>query len=592
MDASRTQQQLNIIWEGPQMVTSSLALINREHCSNIIDSGVAGVTIVPTSDNQFSPTGDAKLEKLWAHDIRNVNVPGTHIPYVWIRHQWPTNDQAPKGAKWVINQPWEFSHLTKNMADTFNRADAIWTPTTFCRDAFIRSGVSPDKIQIVPNGIDPTLFTPNGIIPELPTSKKFRFLFVGGTIYRKGIDVLLKAYVSAFTAKDDVCLVIKDIGGDSFYKGQTAEGYINSIRSNPNAPEILYTKTTLNDAQMAELYRACDVFVAPYRGEGFSLPTLEAMACGLPVIVTAGGATDDFVDETVGWRVQSSEFSIGSLLDGMELTGNASMLEPDSASLIETMMSIVQNPHEVHVKGLRGAHRARTEWTWKRATMKALSCLDAMYNTSMSVNAQETLRDKEDVMTLFTMAEEQYSLGAIDDAITLYHACFATNGLSLRYQLLGLHRMASICLYSEEMELCDQYLQKARAFNPLHPDTQYIQSVLHAARGEWNDALDTLTGLFDGWKTFKFQTMLGLTLETLLCDSARALFATGGLDEARELYTKVLEMNPENSEACYGAAQCFQGIGAVVEAKTMFEWAVRLRPEYEDIRPEFEATVS
>ena len=43
----------------------------------------------------------------------------------------------------------------------------------------------------------------------------------------------------------------------------------------------------LDDDGLAALYRACDVLVHPYRGEGFAMPVLEAMACGLPVIVTA-----------------------------------------------------------------------------------------------------------------------------------------------------------------------------------------------------------------------------------------------------------------------------------------------------------------
>jgi glycosyltransferase involved in cell wall biosynthesis len=589
MDASHKKPQLTIVWEGPQMVHSSLALINREHCSNIIDSGVANVAIVPAGNDRISPEGNPKLEKLWAHDVRQMALPAPNLPYVWIRHQWPTKTDAPRGAKWVINQPWEFSQLTKKMAKAFNEADEIWTPTTFCRDAFIRSGVPEGKIQIVPNGIDPGVFTPNGLVPELPTKKKFRFLFVGGTIFRKGIDVLLQAYVKAFTAKDDVCLIIKEIGGETFYKGQTAEEIINTIRQNPDSPEILYTKSMISDMQMAELYRACDVFISPYRGEGFSLPTLEAMACGLPVMVTAGGATDDFVDETVGWRIPAGTLALGSEIDGEELTGPATMLEPDSASLVELMMDTVQKPHEVREKGIRAAQRARTDWTWNRATMKVLSRLDALYNTTMSIEAQSTLKDQPDLMVLFTTAEELYAQGSIDDAIACYHACFASNALPLRYQLLGLHRMASICLYNEEIELCEQYLSKARNYHASHPDTYYIQSVLHAMRGEWDEALESLTFVLDGWKSYKFQTMLGVSLETLLCDSARALFATGALNEARELYTKILEMNPHNPEACYGAAQCFQGIGAVVEAKTMFDWAVRLQPSYEDARQEFEA---
>ena len=54
---------------------------------------------------------------------------------------------------------------------------------------------------------------------------------------------------------------------------------------------------------MAALYRSCDVLVHPYRGEGFAMPVLEAMASGLPVVVTAGGPTDEFCPDAAGWRI-------------------------------------------------------------------------------------------------------------------------------------------------------------------------------------------------------------------------------------------------------------------------------------------------
>lgn len=61
-------------------------------------------------------------------------------------------------------------------------------------------------------------FTQKSLVLHLPTSKSFRFLFVGGTIRRKGFDRVLNAYLSEFTEDDDVCLVIKDMGADSFYR--------------------------------------------------------------------------------------------------------------------------------------------------------------------------------------------------------------------------------------------------------------------------------------------------------------------------------------------------------------------------------------
>jgi tetratricopeptide (TPR) repeat protein len=148
--------------------------------------------------------------------------------------------------------------------------------------------------------------------------------------------------------------------------------------------------------------------------------------------------------------------------------------------------------------------------------------------------------------------------------------------------------MASFCLLEEEFQLCAEYIEKAKTFDENHPDTLYIESVFQASTGEWFSALDTLSAILKDWHQFKFATRLNLQLDTLLCDSARALLNTGASDEARELYTKALEINPNNPDACYGAALCFHGLGAVVEAKTMLEWAIRLRPSYEVARQEFE----
>ena len=461
MDGSKTQQQtpqVNIVWEGSQFVTHSLALINREHCSNIIDSGVANLAIVPFEPDTFSPKGNAKFKKLWEHDVRNGSPKVDDKPFVWIRHQYPLKSEIPHGAKWIINQPWEFSQLRKDWVETMNQADEVWTPSNFCRDIFVRSGVLANKVQVIPNGIDPTIFTPEGNVPELPTTKRFKFLFVGGTIFRKGIDVLLDAYVRTFSATDDVTLIIKDMGGNSFYKGQTAEQLIENIRKNPNAPEILYTDATLTEKQLAELYRSCDVFVSPYRGEGFSLPTLEAMACGLPVIVTHGGATDDFVDETVGWTIPAGERFIGSVIDGKELTGAAYMLEPDAEVLASTMEYVTKNPQERVAKGISAAHRARTEWTWQHATLKLLTRLDVLYGTTMAIEAEQALiTTEDDIFTNFSYAEMYHAAGRIDEAIEYYHRSFVCGHLPTKYMALALHRMASFCLLEEDLELCADY---------------------------------------------------------------------------------------------------------------------------------------
>ena len=118
------------------------------------------------------------------------------------------------------------------------------------------------------------------------------FLFVGGTIYRKGIDVLLAAFEEAFAGRDDVLLVVKDVGAGTFYSGMNVGDELR--RREAAGANVRVLSDDLDDEGLAALYRGADVLVHPYRGEGFAMPVLEAMACGRPVLVTGGGPTDEF----------------------------------------------------------------------------------------------------------------------------------------------------------------------------------------------------------------------------------------------------------------------------------------------------------
>lgn len=219
----------------------------------------------------------------------------------------------------------------------------------------------------------------------LATKKKFKFLFVGGTIGRKGPDVLLEAYLNSFTTADDVCLVIKDFGGKTVYTGQTIESQIRIAQARPGAPEILYLNEDMAPDALPGLYTACDCFVLPYRGEGFGLPVLEAMACGLPVIVTAGGATDDFVNDETGFRIPAERRVIGREVSGMKLAGEGWLLEPDPSALTDRMIGVVANPYAARAKGQAASKHAHQNHTWNHAAEIADLRIQALAERSPNV---------------------------------------------------------------------------------------------------------------------------------------------------------------------------------------------------------------
>ena len=85
---------------------------------------------------------------------------------------------------------------------------------------------------------------------------------------------------------------------------------------------------------MAGLYSACDCLVHPFRGEGFGLPVVEAMACGLPVIVTGAGPALDYASEKTAFLIPAErkpfpERRVGDL----ETIGRPWLFEPDMDAL-------------------------------------------------------------------------------------------------------------------------------------------------------------------------------------------------------------------------------------------------------------------
>lgn len=595
--------KLNVVWEGTQFVYHSLALVNREQCLNLIKSEQVNLTIVPYETNSFDPTQNERYHHLIANDIRYkaetpINV--ASLPYVWIRHQWPPKNEVPLGAKWILMQPWEFTTLRKDFIDTFQSADEIWTPSNYSRQSFINSGIDSDKIQVIPNGINPNIFTPIGDKFNLKTIKKLKFLFLGGTIPRKGIDILLQTYLTTFTANDNVCLVIKDMGGDSFYRGQTAKSLIEQAFSNPQAPEIEYIDSKLTEEEIATLYRSCDVFVSPYRGEGFSLPTLEAMACGLPVIVTKGGATDDYVDESIGWQIPSDLMSIGTHIDGHDLVDEAFLLEPNEDSLKQILMEIYKNPSNLRVLGLKASHRARKYWTWDKSTLKILSRLDSLYSLDLSSEANQHFSHTYDLPIKLADADYNLSEGNHEMAEKLILEVLEEfdNNQTLKLQNLQLFQYATQLLtliyidFIEDEEIFQRTLDKLNELKSIDSnniDTLFLSSILMTISGQITEALETLTKCIELWNTNRFESNISLTLDLLLCNSGDLLSAMGDYETAIQVFTSALDINSENEKVYFGLGLCYKQLNIIQEARNNFGKALEFNPNFIEAKEELTA---
>lgn len=219
----------------------------------------------------------------------------------------------------------------------------VITPSSFSRARLIASGVPADRAVVVPHGVDTQIFRPSGDSERMSQRRKrgiapddFVFLNVGALYDRKGIPALLKAFAAIAGRHENARLVLKGI--DSVYGSRAAVAAMMAALSETERlamkGKVSYRGGELSYSDLADLYRSADVLVSPYQLEGFNMPVLEAVACGLPVICTAGGPTDDFTRDSFAWRIDS---------DLVVLDGGSERLMPDPDHLLHLMEKALED---------------------------------------------------------------------------------------------------------------------------------------------------------------------------------------------------------------------------------------------------------
>jgi glycosyltransferase involved in cell wall biosynthesis len=216
------------------------------------------------------------------------------------------------------------------------------------RDIASAFGVDAQRIQVVHNGIDLNRFKP---MPEITRASHRLMTTASADAPLKGVQYLLKALAEVAKVVPDITLCL--LG--KLKPGGETEALIDAL----NLRDRIEFHVDISDQEMVDLYARATIAIIPSVYEGFGFPAGEAMACGVPVISTRGGALP-------------------------EVVGNCGVLvEPkDSQGLASAILDLLNRPDELERLASIGRQRIEQQFQWSRAAAEFLTLYQTVDGSS------------------------------------------------------------------------------------------------------------------------------------------------------------------------------------------------------------------
>lgn len=290
-----------------------------------------------------------------------LNVPHVHTPHslgIW-KKQLMDKDSPDNAAN--FDKKYNFTQRINEETQLYRNCDEVIATTPDQLDMIVKDyGAPAERVSMIPPGYDDNRFFPVSASSRTAIRQRFGFegkviLAIGRLARNKGYDLLIDAFSVVATRIPDAFLHLA-VGGTQL-KPDEQEILDELIALTAKLGLVDRIKFTgfVADTDMADLYRAADVFVLSSRYEPFGMTTIEAMACGTPAVVTTHGGLYRAV--TFGRHALYADSF-------------------DKEDLGITIVKVLRHPRLAARLSRMGAHKARSLFTWTGIAQQLISLIE------------------------------------------------------------------------------------------------------------------------------------------------------------------------------------------------------------------------
>jgi mannosylfructose-phosphate synthase len=303
-----------------------------------------------------------------------LSVPHLHTPHslgVWKKRQME-NDYPGDAAK--FEKQYNFANRIHHERLLYAAADMVLATTPQQMKLLLEDyEVPPEKRHMIPPGYDDNRFFPVGASSRHAIRQRLGLtgqvvMAIGRLARNKGYDLLLHAF-QIVAQRDPQAVLYLAIGGSGTTPiEEMILGELKELVTKLGLTENVRFGNFIPDAELADYYRAADVFVLSSRYEPFGMTAIEAMACGTPTVVTVHGG----------------------LYRAVTFGRHALYADPfDREDLGIMILKVLKHPRLRSRLSRMGAHKARSLFTWTGVAQQLVALVEHRATESFALSETE-----------------------------------------------------------------------------------------------------------------------------------------------------------------------------------------------------------